>query len=61
MSNFNGAVISVSTGELIAALALWESERRTGQTRSPDELDAMTIGQVALESAEHLWSLLTEV
>jgi hypothetical protein len=53
--------ITISKAELEAALSRWELAHRAGETRTYAETQALPPDQVARESAEYLWSLLSPV
>lgn len=52
--------ISVSKTDLYKAFVAWEQWVRDGKTRSREERAAMPVEQVASESADHLWELLSQ-
>jgi hypothetical protein len=50
--------LTITKPQLEAALLRWEQDARDGKTRSRSEADALPAGQVAAESAAHLWAEL---
>lgn len=51
--------ITMTKEHLRYALARWEQSHRDGQTRTYSETQALPVEQVAQESADYLWHLLT--
>lgn len=55
-------VLAITKRDLRAALLKWEAQARDGvSTRTRAEVEALPVEQVADESADHLWELLTAV
>lgn len=52
-------VIMVSKQRLYEAMLQWELASRNGETLSPEEVAAKSVEQVAGESTELLWKLLS--
>jgi hypothetical protein len=52
--------ITITKADLESAYAKWESDARQGFTRTRPETVALPLQQVAEESADHLWSILSE-
>lgn len=52
--------ITITKPQLQAAMQQWAQDHRDGKCRSDEEVKAMPIEQVAQESADTVWSLLTE-
>lgn len=50
--------ITINKAQLQAAYERWEQDHRDGKCRSHDEVAAMSVEQVAQESADALWNLL---
>ena len=52
--------IRITKQQLEAAFRQWESEHRAGATRTYEETQALTVEQVARESAAHFWNRLRD-
>lgn len=50
--------LTITKPQLEAALLRWEQDARNGKTRSHEEAGALSVDEVAAESAEHLWAEL---
>lgn len=47
--------------QLREALKRWIDDSRNGETREPEEANALPLEQVADESTEYLWAVLREI
>lgn len=51
--------ISITKQDLVEALIVWESKARRGETLTREETLALTCEEVAADSADYLWNVLS--